>query len=134
MKKKIQRRMLYGGLLILPLIWFGYLAESAKLAHAADTAAKGPGACLACHGGSFDKLAAKKASYKAPSGETINPHMYVPHDEKKPENVQDCTNCHSPHPIPLKEKINLTKVSIDNCYLSCHHQQNFERCDKCHRK
>ena len=121
-------------MLILPVMLIGYLSESIKIANAADTAAQGPAACLACHGRSFDKLAAKKATFKAPSGETINPHMYVPHDETKAENVPDCTNCHSPHPVPLKGKNDLSKVSIDHCYLSCHHQQNFERCDKCHRK
>ena len=126
--------MHYGIFLILLLMLFGYLSETVKLADAADTAAKGPAACLACHGGSFEKLAAKKPAFKAPSGEIINPHMYVPHDEKKAENVQDCTNCHSQHPVPLKGKVDLTKVTVDNCYLSCHHQQSFERCDKCHKK
>jgi hypothetical protein len=90
-----------------------------------------PVACINCH--PFEALNARTASFKAEKGEIVNPHVYVPHNEKKPENIQDCTNCHTAHPIPLKEKVDLSKINLDSCYLSCHHQQNFEPCGKCHK-
>ncbi len=134
MKTKAKRLVLCGAFLVLASIRGGYLAHSIKFADAANEAAKGPTACLTCHGGSFDKLASKEPSFKASSGEMINPHRFIPHNEKKVENVPDCTDCHSTHPIPPKGKIDLSKVNVDTCFLACHHQQNFERCNTCHHK
>jgi len=128
------KKILYGGaLFVLILIIAGYLLRYINSVQA-DTGAQGPAACLACHGGSFEKLASQKPAYKASSGEIVNPHQYIPHNEKKPENVPNCTDCHSTHPIPPKEKIDLSKVNVDSCFLSCHHQQNFEPCNNCHKK
>ncbi len=121
-------------LVVLALLLGGYLSESVNFANAEDKAAPGPAACLACHGGSFEKLASKKPSFKASSGEIINPHQYLQHDLKTVENIPNCTDCHSTHPIPLKEKVDLSKVNVESCFLSCHHQQNFERCNNCHKK
>jgi len=132
MKTQAQRLTLWGLFLFLALILTWNLSDSGKYADAAEKAAKGPEACLACHGGSFDKLIEKKTAHKAAGGETINPHKYIPHNENKTENVPDCLGCHSQHTIPPKGKIDLSKVNIESCYLSCHHQQNFERCSNCH--
>ena len=129
------------GLLIFAALMLGVLLVYAiQVADAATKTPKSnktkteikPVACVSCH--SFEALNARKASVKADRGEIVNPHIYIPHNENKPENVQDCTNCHTMHPIPLKEKVDLSKVNIDSCYLSCHHQQNFESCNKCHKK
>jgi hypothetical protein len=132
MKTQIKVITLWVLFLALALIVGVYLSDTMKVADAADNA-EGPAACLACHGGSFDKLASKKAAFKAPSGEIINPHQYVPHNEKKAENVPNCIDCHSAHPIPPKEKIDLSKVTVDSCF-SCHHEKNFNRCNTCHNK
>ena len=133
---KIQTRglVLCGLFLVLALTLCAYLSESVKFADAAATEAQSPAACLTCHGQSFDKLVDKKPFFKAPSGEIVNPHQYIQHNERKVENMPNCTDCHSMHPIPLKEKIDLSKVNVDSCFLSCHHQQNFERCSNCHKK
>jgi NAD-dependent SIR2 family protein deacetylase len=86
--------------------------------------------CLACHG-SYDKLAAATAKFKASSGETVTPHQYVPHDEKK--DIPDCTECHKPHPIPLEDKSAVVKPdNVDWCYTACHHAQNLQPCKNCH--
>ena len=107
------------------------MAGTMKIADAAGNGANGQAACVNCH--EFDELASMKPAFKAPSGEIINPHRYIPHSEKKPENVPDCADCHTPHPIPPMEKIDLSKIGVESCYLSCHHQQNFEPCDDCHK-
>jgi hypothetical protein len=110
-----------------------YLSVGGKVAVAADKTAQGPAACLACHGGSFEKLVSKTPAFKVSSGETINPHQYIPHNEKIAKSVPNCTDCHSKHPIPLREKIDLSKVTVESCFLNCHHAQSFERCDNCHK-
>jgi hypothetical protein len=86
--------------------------------------------CLACHG-SFDKLAEATSDFKAASGETVTPHRYVPHEEKK--DIPECTNCHKPHPIPLEDKSQVVKPNnLDWCYSNCHHAQNLQACSACH--
>jgi hypothetical protein len=86
--------------------------------------------CLDCHG-PFDKIAAATAKYQAPSGETVTPHQYIPHAEKK--NIPECTECHRPHPVPLESKSDAVKPeSIDFCYSGCHHARNLQRCNTCH--
>lgn len=86
--------------------------------------------CLACHG-PFDDLAAATSDYKAPSGETISPHRYVPHDQD--QEIPECTLCHTPHPIPpdpnYKPK---NPPKVDWCYATCHHMNDFQPCSSCH--
>lgn len=86
--------------------------------------------CLACHG-SYDKLREKTANYIAASGETVTPHQYVPHEDKK--DIPDCTECHVPHPVPLEDKSKIMKArGVEWCYSSCHHASNLQPCKNCH--
>ncbi len=86
--------------------------------------------CLACHG-PYDKIREATADFKASSGETITPHQYVPHADKK--DIPDCTECHTPHPIPLEDKSKAVKPnSVDWCFSSCHHANNLQPCSTCH--
>jgi hypothetical protein len=87
--------------------------------------------CLGCHG-SYDKLAEKTSDWKAPSGETTTPHRYVPHEEKT--DIPECTECHTPHIIPLQDKSAVVKPKdIGFCFNpSCHHMQNLKPCKECH--
>jgi len=87
--------------------------------------------CLACHG-PYDKLAEKTAGFKASSGETVTPHQYVPHAEKK--EFPECTGCHLvPHPVPLQDKSEVVKPDgVAWCYSSCHHASNLQPCKACH--
>jgi len=90
--------------------------------------------CLGCHG-PFDKLAETTAKYVAPSGEKGSPHRYVPHDSKKEEDIADCVHCHTAHPLdplPTKGSIDLSKVNVQWCYESCHHEKNLTSCKQCH--
>lgn len=90
--------------------------------------------CLGCHG-SFDKLIQASSTYVAPSGEKTSPHRYVPHDSKKAEDVPECGNCHTAHPVdplPVKGSIDLSKVGVQWCYDACHHEKNLTSCKKCH--
>jgi len=130
MKTRTEGRALWG-LFIIALVLGSYLCDIRNIAVAADKVT-GPAVCLPCHGGSFDKLAEKKPYYKSDSG-MVNPHQFIPHNEKKAENVPNCTDCHTVHPNPPKEKIDLSKVNIESCYLGCHHNQTFQRCDDCHK-
>jgi hypothetical protein len=87
--------------------------------------------CLACHG-TFDEIAAATADYVAPSGETVSPHQYVPHAEKK--DIPECIECHKPHPIPPESKEEVVKPdNIDWCYNSCHHMRDLQPCGACHQ-
>jgi hypothetical protein len=130
MKPK-QKGMTLLGFLLLILIGSFYLSQTTKVADAVDKEPQGSTSCLSCHGGSFDKLADKKASFKTDSG-LVNPHQFIPHSEKKNGNVPNCLDCHTPHPNPPKERVDLSKVNVENCYVSCHHMQRFEKCGKCH--
>jgi cytochrome b subunit of formate dehydrogenase len=97
-------------------------------------AAMGKDACLACHG-PFDKLVTAKPSFKTDSDETINPHQYVPHDEKTAKAIQECTNCHKQqHPLPptASDLAALPKPAITWCYSACHHTYTFTPCKACH--
>jgi hypothetical protein len=86
--------------------------------------------CLACHG-SYDDIAKATADYTAPSGETTTPHRYVPHDDK--EGIPECTECHTPHEIPLEDVSTVViPDNVDWCYDSCHHVRNLQPCSNCH--
>lgn len=101
-------------------------------AQAADKPTKAE--CLNCHG-PFDKLTADTGNYIAPSGEKISPHRFVPHDSKKDEDIPECTNCHTAHPLdplPTHGSIDLSKVDVKWCYETCHHEKNFTSCKQCH--
>jgi hypothetical protein len=91
-------------------------------------------ACLGCHG-PFDKLVGMKPGYRAPSGETINPHRYVPHDAKEAKAIPECTNCHEPHQVPPTSAglAALPKPGVEWCYTACHHKYNFTPCKECHK-
>ena len=89
--------------------------------------------CLSCHG-PFEKMTGVTDKYTAPSGEKISPHRFVPHDSKKVEDVPECTNCHTAHPInpPAHGSVDLSKVNVKWCYETCHHEKNFTSCKQCH--
>ncbi len=99
--------------------------DSAKKENAKVDKAK----CLACHG-SFDTLAEKTAQYATPSGEKTTPHRYIPHADKK--DIPDCTECHTPHPVPIQDKEKVVKANVEYCYTICHHAHNFQVCSSCH--
>lgn len=93
-------------------------------------AAEASTACLACHG-SFDDIVKATADFETASGETTSPHRYIPHDDK--EGVPECTECHTPHKIPLEDVSTVVKPdNVDWCYQSCHHAYNLEPCSTCH--
>lgn len=102
---------------------------------AAASAAPKPEECLKCHGGTLESLAAQTKNYKAPSGETVNPHVYIdklaanPHKSKV---LPDCLKCHTDHGIP-PDKSKIKPANVDYCY-GCHHQENFQKCSSsgCH--
>lgn len=111
----------------------GTTNTSSVSAPAATTAGKET--CLACH--AFDKLIANSVSYVAPSGEKGSPHRLVPHDSKSAINIPECANCHTAHslsPLPTAGSINLKQVGVEWCYATCHHQNDFTPCEKCHQK
>ena len=87
-------------------------------------------ACLDCHG-PFDKLASAPPNFVSQSGETVNPHRYVPHDLKE---IPECVGCHKPHSAdPTKSELDaLPKPNITTCF-SCHHAENFKSCKSCHK-
>jgi len=91
--------------------------------------------CLECHG-PFDKLARTVPSYVAPSGEKITPHYYVPHTSKEAKAIPECSNCHQSHPTPptAADIIAMGKPGVDWCYTTCHHENDFTPCKKCHNK
>jgi hypothetical protein len=106
---------------------------SATSATSPATAASAIKACLKCH--PWDKVIAASAAYKTPEGDKVDPHIYVPHDSKTEADIPDCLKCHTKHavsPLPKKGEIDLKKVSVKWCYDACHHEKNFEKCDKCH--
>ena len=90
-----------------------------------------PAGCLECHG-PFEKLASAPPHFVAPSGEKINPHRYVPHDLKE---IPECVSCHKPHSAtPNADELSaLPKPNVETCF-ECHHERNFENCQKCHKK
>jgi hypothetical protein len=119
--------------LCLSLAAFAALPKTGLVpALAQTTASSGTEACLKCHG-PFDKLAGTAARCLAPSGEKINPHMYVPHASR--EAHPQCTNCHEPHPLPPKaaDSAAQPKPGVQWCYTACHHKNTFEPCKNCHK-
>jgi hypothetical protein len=87
--------------------------------------------CLACHG-PFDELAKSTAGYTTPSEEQTTPHKYVPHDDPVEANISNCTNCHTPHPIPPDSSKSAAKPTVEWCYTNCHHAFNLSPCSDCH--
>jgi len=87
-------------------------------------------ACLGCHG-PFDKLNTAPKTFITESGDKINPHWYVPHDQKEEKNIPECTNCHNPHSLPITAKEKLPKADGDWCF-SCHHNGELKACNACH--
>ncbi len=110
-------------------IAFGMLTLATNAAWQDNAKKPSKTTCLACHG-SFDKIATSTADYEAPSGEKTTPHRYIPHAEKK--DIPECTECHTPHPVPLQDKAAVVKPNIDYCYTSCHHAHNLQACSSCH--
>jgi hypothetical protein len=35
--------------------------------------------------------------------------------------------------LPTKGSIDVSKVGVDWCYTTCHHQNNFKPCKECHQ-
>jgi hypothetical protein len=87
--------------------------------------------CLGCHG-DYDKLREKTKDYKAASGETVTPHQYVPHADA--QDIPECTECHTPHVIPLTDKSTVVKPkNLDFCFQAgCHHMRDLKSCKNCH--
>jgi hypothetical protein len=86
--------------------------------------------CLSCHG-PYEKIIKATAGFTTPDGETVTPHQYVPHDEKK--DIPECSNCHTPQPMPPKDKSQVVKPKdVEWCYTSCHHAHNLQNCKNCH--
>jgi predicted CXXCH cytochrome family protein len=103
-------------------------------APATESGRKAEDDCLQCHG-PFDKLTEASANYIAPSGEKTSPHRYVPHDSKKEQDIPECSRCHTAHPLsplPAKGSIDLSKVGVQYCYDTCHHDKSLESCKNCH--
>ncbi len=85
--------------------------------------------CLGCHG-PFEKIIKATANWESPAGDKVSPHRYVPHDS---EDVPECTECHTPHTIPLQDKASVVKPKdVDYCYTACHHAHNLQPCKNCH--
>ena len=96
--------------------------------------------CLACH--SYDDVIAETADYVTRSAK-VNPHRYVeagsakenfgqPHQATGTEHIPECSNCHAPHPIPPTGAVDRSKINVEWCYTSCHHENEFTRCGACH--
>ena len=114
-------RLLLAGISILGCVWILTAKDSDNV-------------CLSCHG-PFDELIEATADYVAPSEEKTSPHRYVPHNSKEVADIPECTQCHTAHPLdPLPESgsIDLSKVGVQWCYESCHHQQDLTSCKECH--
>jgi hypothetical protein len=88
--------------------------------------------CLECHG-PYEKLIKATSQWKTPGGETVTPHQYVPHATKA--EIPKCTECHTPHVIPLQDKASVIKPKdVDYCYSVCHHMRNLQKCQDCHHQ
>ena len=110
---------------------------SSSASTSAPVAAAGKTVCLTCH--PYDQVITASANYVMPSGEKTSPHRYInaknadnPHAATGVDNIPECSNCHTAHPIPPTEKVDLSKVGVDWCYSTCHHQNDFTPCNKCH--
>ena len=102
--------------------------EKTTTAPAAKSSDDPSGTCLKCHG-PFEKLISAPANYEVEDGKKVNPHKYIPHDQKE---VPKCTECHKPHPVPRESKEKLTNANVEMCYSQCHHMRNFQPCKDCH--
>jgi hypothetical protein len=129
----MERKLALCLIVVLLVLMPGAFAIHSVAAPQAITAVETKGVakkCLACHG-SYDTLAEKTSQFKATSGETVTPHQYVPHAEKK--EIPDCTECHIEHPVPLEDKSKVViPKNLDWCYSSCHHANNLQPCKTCH--
>ena len=85
--------------------------------------------CVMCHG-SVENLIKKNVQAKVDGG-TVNPHKYIPHNEKTDDKFPECTVCHTPHAIP-PQKGAKASATLDTCY-ECHHNFTFEPCKNCHK-
>ncbi|HMN11480.1 MAG TPA: cytochrome c3 family protein [Bellilinea sp.] len=88
--------------------------------------------CLDCHG-PFEDLVARKVEATAEDGNTVNPHMFVPHSSTLETDIMECTKCHTPHELPSPQVGASTAkpMTIEACYV-CHHTNNFTNCSQCH--
>jgi hypothetical protein len=118
------------------------VAAASPAAFAQDSSSASKGDCLACH--SYDEVIAATAAHVTSSGEKVNPHRYVeagstkeafgrPHQATGAEHIPECGNCHTPHPIPPSGDVDRSKINVEWCYSSCHHQSDFMRCSLCHQ-
>jgi len=91
------------------------------------------GSCLTCHG-PYDKLTSAKPKYTTEEKETVNPHVYDPHDKKDAKNIPECTNCHKLHPMDTQSAAmkDVPKPDVKWCY-GCHHTHNLTSCKTCHQ-
>jgi hypothetical protein len=94
--------------------------------------------CFACHG-PFEKIVARTASYKTASGESVNPHTTVDRSQPKVQAhlpgtgiVVDCLFCHTSHELVAAPKVDLSAVSLQYCFMGCHHEKDFMPCKQCH--
>ncbi len=128
-----KKPLLYFGVLVLMSVFGAFaqttgmdgqeVAEEKKLPSVAEQ-------CLACHG-PFEELAKATADFTNSIGETASPHQYIPHDDK--EGIPKCTECHTPHVIPLLDVSTVVKPdNLDWCYMNCHHAYNLQPCSACH--
>jgi len=97
--------------------------------------------CLGCH--EYDRVIAATAGHMMPGGDKLSPHRYVdaksikdpaatPHRVMGVENIPECTNCHTEHPVPYSGTLDRSTLKVTWCYTTCHHQENFTRCSECH--
>jgi len=97
--------------------------------------------CLGCH--EYDRVIAATADHMMPGGDKLSPHRYVdaksikdpaakPHGAMGIENIPECTNCHTVHPVPYTGTLDRSTLKVTWCYSTCHHQENFTRCSECH--
>ncbi len=127
-------------LLMFTLVWAGSTptatpaapASSPTLSSAAPSVSND--VCLGCHG-PYDKVAKATAKYTLQDGSVVNPHTTIDRSASKPhttgQGVPECTQCHTPHPVPLASRNDVVKANVEYCY-SCHHQRNFMPCTQCH--
>jgi hypothetical protein len=94
--------------------------------------------CFACHG-PFEKIVARTVAYKTASGEAVNPHTTVDRSQPKVQAhlpgtgiVVDCLFCHTSHELVAAPKVDLTAVSLNYCFIGCHHEKDFKPCKDCH--
>lgn len=128
-----KKSLLYFGALILMSVFGAFALATAmddQNGSEETEAAMDASTCLACHG-SFDDIAEATAGFATASGETTTPHRYIPHDDK--EGIPECTECHTPHEMPLEDVSSVAKPdNVDWCYESCHHAYNLQPCSTCH--